>query len=257
MKFYALVVWRTRGVMPRLLQLVYLGNGEVLRYEPEERDLLATERKLRGAVGRDPAGQRGRRVAAEPVDAVRLVRPPGDLPGVGWHSSPAARGARLIRRGHDRAGVPSRQGGALSEGESVQVAGDLDVTAGRSSGSVTRVEDDLDPVAVVIDLADTRPEPRFRVLGADVFEQLVHVLGARRPGRLYDGGPLELVAQVIEARQRLPLAVERLDPGLEPVRLDAWPPGRVPPNRTCRRPQGTSGGRRSPSVVRRHRGSRP
>jgi putative RecB family exonuclease len=46
MKFYALVVWRTRGVLPRMLQLVYLGNGEMLRYEPEERDLLATERKL-------------------------------------------------------------------------------------------------------------------------------------------------------------------------------------------------------------------
>jgi putative RecB family exonuclease len=46
MKFYALVVWRTRGVIPRVLQLVYLGNGEVLRYEPEERDLLATERKV-------------------------------------------------------------------------------------------------------------------------------------------------------------------------------------------------------------------
>jgi putative RecB family exonuclease len=29
-----------------MLQLVYLGNGEMLRYEPEERDLLATERKL-------------------------------------------------------------------------------------------------------------------------------------------------------------------------------------------------------------------
>ncbi len=46
MKFYALVVWRTRGVIPRMLQLVYLGNAEVLRYEPEERDLLATERKI-------------------------------------------------------------------------------------------------------------------------------------------------------------------------------------------------------------------
>jgi putative RecB family exonuclease len=46
MKFYALVVWRTRGVIPRMLQLVYLGNGEMLRYEPDERDLLATERKV-------------------------------------------------------------------------------------------------------------------------------------------------------------------------------------------------------------------
>jgi putative RecB family exonuclease len=46
MKFYALVIWRTRGVVPRMLQLIYLGNGEVLRYTPDERDLRATERKL-------------------------------------------------------------------------------------------------------------------------------------------------------------------------------------------------------------------
>jgi putative RecB family exonuclease len=46
MKFYALVLWRTRGVIPRVLQLIYLGNREVLRYAPDEADLRATERKL-------------------------------------------------------------------------------------------------------------------------------------------------------------------------------------------------------------------
>jgi putative RecB family exonuclease len=46
MKFYALVLWRTRGVVPRVLQLIYLGNREVLRYAPDEADLRATERKL-------------------------------------------------------------------------------------------------------------------------------------------------------------------------------------------------------------------
>jgi CRISPR/Cas system-associated exonuclease Cas4 (RecB family) len=46
MKFYALVYWRTTGVIPTVLQLIYLGNAEVLRYSPEERDLLATERKV-------------------------------------------------------------------------------------------------------------------------------------------------------------------------------------------------------------------
>ena len=46
MKFYALVIWRTRGVVPAMLQLVYLGNGEMLRYVPDEQDLLATERKV-------------------------------------------------------------------------------------------------------------------------------------------------------------------------------------------------------------------
>jgi putative RecB family exonuclease len=49
MKFYALVLWRLRGEIPRMLQLLYLGSGEVLRYEPDESDLRAIERKL-GAI---------------------------------------------------------------------------------------------------------------------------------------------------------------------------------------------------------------
>ena len=46
MKFYALVVWRLRGVVPRRLQLVFLGSGDVLTYDPDENDLLRVERKL-------------------------------------------------------------------------------------------------------------------------------------------------------------------------------------------------------------------
>ncbi len=46
MRFYALVLWRTRGVVPAVLRLVYLGNGEILSYEPDESELLATERKV-------------------------------------------------------------------------------------------------------------------------------------------------------------------------------------------------------------------
>ncbi|MGI8614676.1 MAG: RecB family exonuclease [Nocardioidaceae bacterium] len=46
MKFYALVLWRTTGRVPTLLQLVYLGNGETLRYQPDEADLRATQRKV-------------------------------------------------------------------------------------------------------------------------------------------------------------------------------------------------------------------
>jgi putative RecB family exonuclease len=46
MKFYALVLWRAQGQVPRLLQLMYLGNGEIVRYEPDEADLRATERKV-------------------------------------------------------------------------------------------------------------------------------------------------------------------------------------------------------------------
>jgi putative RecB family exonuclease len=46
MRFYALVLWRTRGTVPRLLQLLYLGNGEVVSYPPDEADLTATQRKI-------------------------------------------------------------------------------------------------------------------------------------------------------------------------------------------------------------------
>jgi len=46
MKFYALVLWRTTGTIPKLLQLMYLGDRTVLRYSPDQSDLLAVERKL-------------------------------------------------------------------------------------------------------------------------------------------------------------------------------------------------------------------
>jgi len=46
MRFYALMVWRARGVMPRELRLYYLGDRTWLRVVPDEADLRATERKI-------------------------------------------------------------------------------------------------------------------------------------------------------------------------------------------------------------------
>ncbi|NUL10414.1 RecB family exonuclease [Streptomyces lunaelactis] len=46
MKFYALVIWRLKNVVPRRLQLVYLGSGDVLTYDPVPADLERMERKL-------------------------------------------------------------------------------------------------------------------------------------------------------------------------------------------------------------------
>jgi putative RecB family exonuclease len=46
MRFYALALWRMKAEVPRLLQLLYLGDGQVMQYEPDEDDLLAMERKL-------------------------------------------------------------------------------------------------------------------------------------------------------------------------------------------------------------------
>lgn len=43
MRFYALLWWRSTGVIPSVLQLMYLGDGQVLRLSPTEAQLLATE----------------------------------------------------------------------------------------------------------------------------------------------------------------------------------------------------------------------
>ena len=56
MKFYALVLWRLRGVVPAMLQLVYLGNGEIVRYVPDEADLLRLRAQGLGAVDGDHPG---------------------------------------------------------------------------------------------------------------------------------------------------------------------------------------------------------
>jgi putative RecB family exonuclease len=46
MKFYAVVLWLTQRRVPKLLQLMYLGNGEIVRYAPDAADLRATLRKI-------------------------------------------------------------------------------------------------------------------------------------------------------------------------------------------------------------------
>ena len=47
MKFYALVLWRLRGEIPKMLQLVYLGDRQVVRYVPDEQDLRGMERNVK------------------------------------------------------------------------------------------------------------------------------------------------------------------------------------------------------------------
>lgn len=46
MRFYALAWWRLTGVVPKMLQLIYLGSNSFLRYEPTPGDLEATESKI-------------------------------------------------------------------------------------------------------------------------------------------------------------------------------------------------------------------
>jgi putative RecB family exonuclease len=47
MKFYALVLWRTRGVVPRQLKLIYLSDPDTLTYTPDAEELARFERTLK------------------------------------------------------------------------------------------------------------------------------------------------------------------------------------------------------------------
>lgn len=46
LRIYALIYWRNFGVLPRLLQLIYLGDGQLLRSTPTISQLENTEKKL-------------------------------------------------------------------------------------------------------------------------------------------------------------------------------------------------------------------
>lgn len=46
LRIYALIYWRNHGVLPRLLQLIYLGDGQLLRSTPTPSQLENTEKKL-------------------------------------------------------------------------------------------------------------------------------------------------------------------------------------------------------------------
>ena len=47
MKFYALVLWRTRGVVPRQLRLMYLADTDTLSYAPDAEELVKFERTIK------------------------------------------------------------------------------------------------------------------------------------------------------------------------------------------------------------------
>lgn len=46
LRCYALVIWEMTARLPTVLQLVYLGSGEVLRHQPDIHDLESTRRKV-------------------------------------------------------------------------------------------------------------------------------------------------------------------------------------------------------------------
>lgn len=46
MKFYALILWRNLGRVPKRLQMIFLGDGRVLTQDPTEEELMKTQSKI-------------------------------------------------------------------------------------------------------------------------------------------------------------------------------------------------------------------
>lgn len=46
LRVYALLYWKEKNVIPKLLQLIYLGDSNILKSTPTEQELLATEKSL-------------------------------------------------------------------------------------------------------------------------------------------------------------------------------------------------------------------
>ena len=77
-----------------MLQLVYLGNGEMLRYVPDEADLRATERKVEAIWRAIRRAEETGDWRPQRTQAVRLVLLPGAVPRVRRHATAAARPGR-------------------------------------------------------------------------------------------------------------------------------------------------------------------
>ncbi len=87
MKFYAVALLRSRGVLPARLRLLYLADGQVLDYTPDLDELAPLREDLDGDLARHPICRCHRRFPPESIPHVRLVRTSLPLSGVRRHSS--------------------------------------------------------------------------------------------------------------------------------------------------------------------------
>ena len=96
MKFYALVLWRMRGVVPAMLQLDLPRQRRAAALRPRRAGPARHRAEGRGDLAGHPPRRGVRRLASAPQPAVRLVLLPGDLPGVRRHPAAAAGPARPL-----------------------------------------------------------------------------------------------------------------------------------------------------------------
>ena len=87
MKFYAVALLRSRGVLPARLRLLYLADGQVLDYTPDLDELVRFEKTLMAMwQAIQSAGVTGD-FPPQAVPDVRLVRPPRALPDLRRHAA--------------------------------------------------------------------------------------------------------------------------------------------------------------------------
>ena len=110
MKFYALVLWRTRGVVPRALRLMYLADSDTLTYTPDAEELVRFERTIMAIWAAIERATQSRRLPAEPEPVVRLVRPQGAVPVLRRHATavPRRRSAHARRSPRTPTTTPRR-----------------------------------------------------------------------------------------------------------------------------------------------------
>ena len=127
MKFYAVALLRSRGVLPARLRLLYLADGQVLDYSPDLDELERFEKTLI-AIWRaiQSAGATGD-FRPQPVADVRLVRPSRALPGVRRDATAVSRLAGTPRRRRVTTRCCTGGAGCVSECHYRRLAADGDV----------------------------------------------------------------------------------------------------------------------------------
>ena len=87
LKFYALMIYRLRGVVPAQLKLIYLADGLSLQYAPTEAELTDLRDRGGRALEGDHQGPGHRQLPAAAQRDVPVLRAPGAVPGVRRHAA--------------------------------------------------------------------------------------------------------------------------------------------------------------------------
>ena len=134
LRFYGLMIWRTRGVVPSVIRLVYLGDSQIVSYEPDETDLLATERKMQAIWAAILEARATGDYQPSPGRNCDWCAPPRAVPRVRWHASTDPAASTAHARGAAHALAATREAAASQTSS----ARDATVTSVSDAANVRR-----------------------------------------------------------------------------------------------------------------------